>query len=472
MSSIIGIISRKNESVHPFLVDLLFNLRHRGNDYFEGIIGKKHVKEKSLRKIRDTFIEGSTGLIQGTAFGKSSGAKAEASEKSSGAKDGTAFSESSGAKKNSSNKFFSVLDGEFYEPPIKLGLKEKNIKHFISKTNGIYCIAIKKQDSLYAFRDFLGVKPLWFGFNDSFFAFASEPNALKKLNITFPQLLPPGTLLAMNKKGIKTKQLFDLNSFRKSIPKKTSLNELKDSLIHSTKIRCNELEKAAVLFSGGIDSTIIAKLVSDLVPKTTLFTVGVEEAEDLSSAEKVAGELGLKLKKRVIKKNELIPYALKTLKTLSFFDEMQLQIALPEFIIAEEIKKNNFNIVFSGQGSDELFAGYHYYAKILKEKGEKQVEEEIINSLSALWSRNLFREDIIFSRHSLLQRTPFLDKEFLKKALSVPVKEKIYSEKDELRKRIVRKLARNLKLPEEVCIKPKRALQYSTGVSKELNKLF
>jgi len=208
------------------------------------------------------------------------------------------------------------------------------------------------------------------------------------------------------------------------------------------------------------------------VKKTILFTAGLPNSSDIVFADKAANEMGLKLIVCEIQKDELPSLVMQVMRSLSFFDLMQLGIAIPIFVCSKEAKEHKLKVAFSGQGSDEIFCGYSSYQKTLLQKNESEVKEQIWNSLSNMWSRNLYREDIISMHHSLEHRLPFLDLEFLRHAMALPLKEKITSPTDNLRKHAIRKIAKKLKVPAESIMRKKKALQYGSGVQKELSKLF
>ena len=142
------------------------------------------------------------------------------------------------------------------------------------------------------------------------------------------------------------------------------------------------------------------------------------------------------------------------------------------YLAAEAARQANCKVVFSGQGSDEVFAGYSAYKDILAKSGFPAVEEEIWATLSNLWNRNLYRDDALTARHSLELRVPFLDTEFLRQAMAFPASEKIADSTDSIRKHPVRALAREFGLPEYVWKRPKKALQYGSGLGKEVGRLY
>ena len=466
MCSVSGVISKKNQDVFEHLMELLFDLKHRGSDSFGVSVNGKTITSKNLSSLRNQFIKGSKGIAH---------SRLEITGKQSMP---LSFGDSAIAFNGEIYNFFEFSDSasdsvfvkNFFESELKKSSAENSVKKFMEKANGEYAVAFYYKNKIFVFRDLFGIKPVWFGENDSFVAFSSEPKPLKKMNINFPLPLLPGHLLILSDTGIELKQVFSFDSMKKTCSKKTSFLDLKESFFESVFLRCRNLKKAGVFFSGGVDSSLIAKAVSLIIPETELFTVGMPDSHDIDSAVKASEELGLKLHLRVIEKDELKDLALKSLSVLSFFDEMQLHLSVPEYAVCDLAKKKGMKVMFSGQASDEIFGGYHNYSKVLSSNGN--VSDAIWHSVLNLWSRNLYREDIISMNFSLEHRLPFLDKNLVCTSMGIPLKQKIFNSDDKLRKRVLRKLALEMNLSEEIALKPKKALQYGSGVSKHLSRLF
>ncbi len=469
MCSIAGVYSREGKSVSREALTLLSALRHRGPEAFgvassEGAFTSKNFS--SLIIPESPFILGHC-LLSTTGYLEQPVTVGNVSV----AHNGQVYNY---RELFPENKFAS--DAEAIALFLVRALRKKSVlfavKEFMRKAIGEYAIAFLYRGKLYAFRDPIGVKPLWFGSNESVHAFASEPSALMKIDIQFPQPLLPGHLLKVSRKGLKPSKIFDLNDFRKTVPKKHSMDALAKEFACTIKLQTSGLNKAAVLFSGGVDSSLVAKAVSDEIEGVELFVAGTPESNDISFAEKVAPELGLQLHKIYLDEKKIESLAFRAMKALSFFDEMQLGIGIPELACSDAIAENGFKAVFSGQGSDEIFAGYANYAKVLSEKGFPAVEGEIWFSLSRLWSRNFFRDDAMVSANSLELRVPFVSTNFLREAMAFPAKEKILTPDDKLRKHPVRALAAKYGLPEFVALRPKKAMQYGSGVQKIVSRLF
>ncbi|MBU0662359.1 MAG: asparagine synthase C-terminal domain-containing protein [Candidatus Diapherotrites archaeon] len=248
----------------------------------------------------------------------------------------------------------------------------------------------------------------------------------------------------------------------------TDITALRKAFEQAIASETKNLEKAAVLFSAGLDSSLIAKAVSERIPQTELFAVGTKNSKDLAFAGDVAEEMGLKLNIRTIDESEISAYIEKTKQALGpelSKELLQLQIGVPQYIALEFVKKHNFDVVFSGQGGDELFCGYAGFKRILEEGGYPAVEKEIAHLLEIMPQRNLARESTLTKHFSIEQRTPFLDESFKREAMKIPAQEKILSPDDALRKHPLRALARELGVPEKACTRPKKAIQYGSGVA-------
>lgn len=477
-----------NKDVYPELLDSMFMLKHRGNDYFKIAVGKERKESKRIKELQDEFISGRIGIAcnANIEYKDKKDKNNSESELFELVFDGNAYNFGKGKVFDFFDERISSLKRGKFEKLERNEEIERIIYDFLKEANGEFAGLLKVKNSVYGFRDILGIKPLWFDSNSFGQGISSETRSLKKLNMHFPKPLKPGKIAILNLNNVKNhenkiveKKTFSLKDLRENLPKKTSVEDIKeiflDAVNRKTKERNgNTLKKAGIFFSAGVDSTVIAKAVSEKIKKTVLYTVGYNESEDIKYARKIAKETGLDLELKIVKKgsrDELKDYLLKALKTLGFFDQMQLEIGVVEYIAGELAKKNKTEICFSGQGSDELFAGYSSYKEIFKKNRYNGVEEEIWRTLNSMWSRNFIRDDLMSSIHGIETRMPYLDIDFLKHAMALHPKHKILSENDELRKHAVREIGKDLGVPELAYKRKKKAMQYGSGIGKELRKI-
>ncbi|MDD1743565.1 MAG: asparagine synthase-related protein, partial [Methanomassiliicoccales archaeon] len=109
-----------------------------------------------------------------------------------------------------------------------------------------------------------------------------------------------------------------------------------------------------VLFSGGLDSTIIAKVASDF-GEVTLYTIGMEGSHDLVASKEMALELALEWRPVVLDHRAIIENLVPLSKLLGDKAPLPLSFEMPLFVVAPLSKEK---VLLSGQGADELFGGY------------------------------------------------------------------------------------------------------------------
>jgi asparagine synthase (glutamine-hydrolysing) len=230
------------------------------------------------------------------------------------------------------------------------------------------------------------------------------------------------------------------------------------------------LDRVSIAFSGGLDSSIIASIAGKCVKNVLLISVGLDGSKDLDNAERISGEIGLPFRAEAYTINDVEEVLPKVLWLIEEANALKAAICIPEFWLAEKSFRMGYKAMFSGQGSDELFAGYHKYLKSYAES-LKAAEENLYYDALRLHEASLEPEEKICTFHNVEVRFPYADYDLASFALSLPVTLKISSSNDPLRKRILRKLAEHIGLPLEVYLKPKKAIQYGTGVSQALRKI-
>lgn len=226
-------------------------------------------------------------------------------------------------------------------------------------------------------------------------------------------------------------------------------------------------QSCGLLFSGGVDSSLTAKLAILCGLKPTLLSLKTEKAKDVEHIKKTAKLLNLPLvfvnvdSKKIKEDLSKIKNILQELKIEQ--NLMQLSLGLSMYFLAEKAKKLGFKICFCGQGADELFAGYHKFQDLRTKELKRKVKIE----LERLRRVDKVRDEGIFKKFGVRLFSPFLDEKVVKFSLDLPVK-LLKNEKEN--KIIVRRLARKLGLPSFVYQKPKKALQYSSGIQKLVKK--
>ena len=228
-------------------------------------------------------------------------------------------------------------------------------------------------------------------------------------------------------------------------------------------------KKIGIAFSGGVDSTLLAKIATDLGYDVLLLTIGFENSHDIKFAQEIAKMLGYKHVVEIIS-TKTFPEIAKRIKMIINTDNLSwLENCTAFYYVSVLAKKYGIKKVLTANGIDELFCGYNSYretithgAKTVTTMMEKKLDNEIkmMKAVNSITSK--------FEVHIL---QPFLSKKFIEFAKKIPLDEKIHGPDDLTRKHIIRKLALLSNVPRESALKRKKALQYGSLIHKNIVKI-
>ncbi|MFX1517555.1 MAG: asparagine synthase C-terminal domain-containing protein, partial [Promethearchaeota archaeon] len=231
-----------------------------------------------------------------------------------------------------------------------------------------------------------------------------------------------------------------------------------------------------LLYSGGLDSSIIAKILLSIMEPTSivLISVGLSDCYDFKTASLGSRELGIDLHKYILTEEKVMK-AIWRLKQLNIIHHpVALSIAIPIFLGMQNLATDfNTKTIFLGQGADELFGGYQKYIEIYRSKGGVATEKTMIDDLHSLQNDQILRERKIAQQFGLNIIYPYLDSDIIKRAKMYPITTHIEQtpEGELIRKALLRKIARKIGLPREITEQPKKAIQYGSGTVKLLRSI-
>lgn len=223
--------------------------------------------------------------------------------------------------------------------------------------------------------------------------------------------------------------------------------ELKQTL---EKVLWHLPEKSGIIFSGGLDSSLLAYLVNMKDKDTRLYSAGTANSHDFQWTTSASNLLGIPLKFFNITEEEIVESVTAIKGLQEGLTPLSILIEVPLYVVC---KHSYDKSLISGQGADELFLGYKKYEK---EDSSSADIKNVLNNEVPL-EREIAR---IFGKTILY---PYLERSVVKLATKMPFEVKIVGEH---RKYVLRQVAGDFGLSEHIAWKPKKAAQYSSGVTK------
>jgi asparagine synthase (glutamine-hydrolysing) len=260
---------------------------------------------------------------------------------------------------------------------------------------GMFAFAIydKSKNTLILCRDRVGVKPLYYYFDDNIFMFSSEVRAFhqasefnKSINLSAldsyfkygyvpapntiyknTYKLPPGSYLEMdlNTMSYKIERYWDIldyyNKPKLVISRNEALEQLETLLKSAFQYRMVSDVPVGLFLSGGYDSTLVASLLqSESSTKLKTFTIGFDESEfdESSIAAQIASHIGSDHSTLICSPDDALELAPKI---SDIFDEPFADAsAIPTYMVSE-FARRQVKVALSGDGGDEMFLGYNHY---------------------------------------------------------------------------------------------------------------
>ena len=333
-------------------------------------------------------------------------------------------------------------------------------------------------------RDPIGVRSLYWGWSEEGICFASELKAIHDLCDKM-DFFPPGSISTFeadftncpilgNCKRYynydysiqKTKDLSvgsSLYSNNKQIEIfKSNIKSLLEKAVEKRLMADREI---GCLLSGGLDSSLIAGILSEKLKKQNrilhTFSIGMKGATDLFYARKVADHIGSKHHELIVTKEVMLQKIKDVIYKIESWDTTTVRASTPMILLCEWIKMNtDVTVIFSGEGSDEASGSYLYF----KEAPDKiEFHKETCRLIEDLQYFDVLRSDKSVSCAGLEVRVPFLDKDFLEYYMSIDPYFKKPGDCFKEEKHLLRKSFDNDLLPKNVLWRTKEA--FSDGCS-------
>ena len=275
----------------------------------------------------------------------------------------------------------------------------------------------------------------------------------------------------------------DWDKHIESLRTKTKDNVSKEKLSKALKtavIDSIPSEPFGVLLSGGVDSTIIAKICKDNNADFRCFCVGTKGSADVNGAKIAAEKLGLDLILKEYELYEIEDLLVNAINILPIpeihndnYIEYMVKVSVSAVLLAA-ICLGNERIFMSGIGAEELFAGYHRHALSVDKGGKwrgnqlKDLEEESWDGIKRLNNLVITRDEMVSKSANKEIVSPYINDEIIVLAMGLPLIQKIDSKSN---KKILREIATDIEIPKIIAERKKKGAQYGSGFDKAIIKL-
>jgi asparagine synthase (glutamine-hydrolysing) len=488
MCGIAGILSKEGKNVVPLVGTMLSCMTNRGPDG-AGIVANDYItRSNSFENLKYHRLSGSNALghVRLAIVGGTCGQQPLRSC------DGRLTVEHNGeiynykkirTKLMKRHKFSTQTDSEVIVHMLEEHFVRSSdllyaIKKTVSQLDGVYAIVIKDEETgtIALVRDKMGVRQLYYGENNSFIAFASERKALWKVGVKecVKRVLPGHAIIIASNGLLQEFQVaYPPVRLQKVVYKtmNSALHAYKKALLISMKKRTQDFDRVGIIFSGGIDSVIVAWLAKKMVREVICYTGGIKGSNDILFARKIAKKLDLKLRVNELTDDEVEQMIPEIINSIEDTNAGQVEVAVPVYAAVKLAHEDGINVMLTGQGADELFGGYSWYAKVVEKEGYGKLREHMTKDLLLLYKETLEREDKITMAHSIEMREPFLDIGVIRTSMRMDLKLNVRGGDDNFGKHVHRRLAQEFGIPRNIAYRVKEAAQHGSGMHNVFNAI-
>ena len=218
---------------------------------------------------------------------------------------------------------------------------------------------------------------------------------------------------------------------------------------------CNSCKSNLIALSGGLDSSIIAYFLKHRKPKTIAIIAEDFVSTDLTYCQRIAKEIDLPLVIHHVKTTMILEAVEETIRILKNFNDIEIRNNVVMYLAIKWAKDNGESSIITGDGADELFAGYSF----LINKSESELESEIKRICSVMH----FPTQKIGKELGIDVETPFLKDSVVELAKKIPSNMKVKKEKDRKHGKWILRKTFEKYLPQQIIWREKSPMQDGSG---------
>lgn len=369
----------------------------------------------------------------------------------------------------------NISDGPFREERLLLALYEgyggKMLKYL---TDAIFSLVITDGKNIFAARDMLGIKTLFYGWKDKTLYLASELKGILKVTKDVYEF-PPGHYMDRSGQLTKFAELLESPPKFWDFSVDAMAHDIREIIERSFRSQIDFSMPTGGLLSGGIDSSVINYIASRAYKekfgqnaKLQTFTVGMADSEDVQCARLMASHIDSQHHELIVDLKQLLEVLPEVIYYLESFDPSLVRSSVPNYFISQYAKQQGIQVLLSGEGGDEVFCGYIY----LMDYPTEELFAKQMECISFLHNNASLRLDRMNLCNSIRVMTPLISGELLRYSMAIPPR---YKQKPEgsqkIEKWIFRKAYESL-LPESIIWRSKQEFSQGSGSAGPLQAYF
>jgi len=366
-------------------------------------------------------------------------------------------------------------DGPFREERLLLHLYKQYGSHmFEYLDDAIFTFVISDGEDLFAARDLLGIKTLFYGKKNGALYLSSELKSLTGITDDIYEFPPghymdkTGTLIQFAELPEAPPELFHTNLDQ-------MLVEIRGIIQKSLRSRVDFTAPTGGLLSGGMDSSVINTLASDLYKekfgasaRLKTFALGVGESEDIKSARLLAEHIKSDHHELMVDLDEILKVLPEVIYYLESFDPSLVRSSVSNYLISKYASDQGIEILLSGEGGDEIFCGYIY----LKEFPLEELFRRQMECIAFLHNNASLRLDRMNHCNSVRVVAPLISGELFRYVLAVPSEYKQKPDGDQKIEKWIFRKAFEQYLPDAITWRVKQEFSQGSGSADILPSYF
>jgi len=359
-----------------------------------------------------------------------------------------------------------TLNGPFKEERLILHLFQKyGRKMFQYLDDAIFAFVISDGKNLFAARDLLGIKTLFYGYKDGTLYLTTELKSLITLADEVYEF-PPGHYMDSNGNLTCFAELPKASPEELHTNLDQMLEDIRNIIQKSLRSRVDLSVPTAGLLSGGMDSSVINTLAVDLYKekfgngaRLKTFALGVGESEDIKSARLLAEHINSDHYELIVDLNEILKVLPEVIYYLESFDPSLVRSSVSNYLISKYASDQGIELLLSGEGGDEIFCGYIY----LKEFPVEELFGRQMECLGFLHNNASLRLDRMNHCNSVRVVAPLISGELFRYVLAVPSEYKQKPDGDQKIEKWIFRKAFERYLPDAITWRVKQEFSQGSG---------